>query len=252
MIPPSPRNGTADPQRPAALRRSTVVLAAVVVVGVMPFVARAIDGGPVEASEVPTVTDGGPEWPIEPPQARAVPDLGTDLAEAATTVEVRAVPEPEPEPAPESAIDVAIRVLVDTYAWDERGQRVEELQRVLGVAVDGWYGQSTLSTHRRALESAGLPTDRLPVAPGPTAAQWAALRRCESGGDYAITNPSGKYRGAYKFDRRTWNSVAERHAPRLVGVDPAAASPADQDAMAFALYGERGARPWPNCGRHLR
>ena len=91
-----------------------------------------------------------------------------------------------------------------------------------------------------------------PVPEGTSAEQWAALRNCESRGDYAITNPSGKYRGAYQFDRRTWNSVAERHAPHLVGVDPALASPADQDAMAFALYGERGARPWPHCGRHLR
>ncbi len=89
------------------------------------------------------------------------------------------------------------------------------------------------------------------VAPGPSADQWAAMRDCESGGDYSITNPSGKYRGAYQFDRSTWNSVAERHAPALVGVDPAAASPADQDAMALALYSERGARPWPHCGRHL-
>ncbi len=87
--------------------------------------------------------------------------------------------------------------------------------------------------------------------PGPSADQWAALRECEAGGDYSITNRSGKYRGAYQFDRSTWNSVAERHAPALVGVDPAAASPADQDAMALALYIERGARPWPHCGRHL-
>ena len=112
-------------------------------------------------------------------------------------------------------------------------------------------------------EAAGAPaseavepsTDVAPVAvlpPGPSAEQWAALRECESGGDYSITNPSGKYRGAYQFDRRTWNSVAERHAPHLVGVDPAAASPSDQDAMAYALHSERGARPWPHCGRHLR
>jgi len=105
-----------------------------------------------------------------------------------------------------------------------------------------------------ALELAAPPIDALPVPvlpPGPPASQWAALRECESGGDYSITNPSGKYRGAYQFDRSTWNSVAERHAPALVGVDPAAASPADQDAMAYALYVERGARPWPHCGRHL-
>jgi hypothetical protein len=89
------------------------------------------------------------------------------------------------------------------------------------------------------------------VLPGPSASQWEALRQCESNGNYAITNPSGKYRGAYQFDRPTWNSVAERYAPHLVGVDPAAASPADQDGMAYALWTERGAQPWPHCGRHL-
>jgi hypothetical protein len=112
------------------------------------------------------------------------------------------------------------------------------------------------------LRAAGVPvveeavaSEPAPVAavapPGTSADQWAALRDCESGGDYSITNPSGRYRGAYQFDRSTWNSVAERHSPVLVGVDPAAASPADQDAMAFALFTERGARPWPHCGRHL-
>lgn len=99
-----------------------------------------------------------------------------------------------------------------------------------------------------------VPTDTVPapvLPPGPSPSQWEALRQCESNGNYAITNPSGKYRGAYQFDRSTWNSVAERYAPNLVGVDPAAASPADQDGMAFALYTERGASPWPHCGRHL-
>jgi len=102
------------------------------------------------------------------------------------------------------------------------------------------------------------PTDTVPdtvpapvLPPGPSPSQWEALRQCESNGNYAITSPSGKYRGAYQFDRSTWNSVAERYAPNLVGVDPVAASPADQDGMAFALYTERGASPWPHCGRHL-
>ncbi len=97
-------------------------------------------------------------------------------------------------------------------------------------------------------EPAAIPES---APPGPSASQWAAMRECESGGDYTITSRSGKYRGAYQFDRSTWNSVAESHAPMLVGVDPAQASPADQDALALALYTERGARPWPHCGRHL-
>jgi len=81
--------------------------------------------------------------------------------------------------------------------------------------------------------------------------QLAQLRQCESGGNYSITNPSGAYRGAYQFSRQTWNGVAERHYPHLAGIDPAAAAPADQDAMARALWSERGSSPWPHCGRRV-
>ena len=58
-------------------------------------------------------------------------------------------------------------------------------------------------------------------------------------------NPSGTYRGAYQFSRSTWDNTA-RHAGRsdLVGVDPAAAAPADQDFLAFHLYQWQGAAPW--------
>lgn len=147
-----------------------------------------------------------------------------------------------------------VEVLTDTYEPNERDERVLALQHVLGVTADGWYGPVTELAHAGALVEAGLLPEvaELPVVvSGPTEGEWAALRECEAGGDYSITNPSGKYRGAYQFDRSTWNSVAERNDPTLVGVDPAAASPADQDAMALALYTERGASPWPHCGRHL-
>lgn len=144
-----------------------------------------------------------------------------------------------------------LEVLTDTYEWHERGPRVEELQELLDVTVDGWYGPQTRRAHVAALVWLEADTDGVPLPPGPSAAAWAALRKCESGGNYGITSRTGKYRGAYQFDRSTWNSVAGRHDPSLVGVDPAQASPADQDAMAAALYSERGARPWPHCGRHL-
>jgi Transglycosylase-like domain len=62
---------------------------------------------------------------------------------------------------------------------------------------------------------------------------------------YAAVNPSGTYRGAYQFSQSTWNNAALR-AGRLdlVGIDPAAASVADQDLLALDLYHWQGAGPW--------
>ena len=82
-------------------------------------------------------------------------------------------------------------------------------------------------------------------------AQLARLRACESGGNYSIASSSGTYRGAYQFNRATWNGVAARHYPYLVGHDPATAQPHDQDRMARALWAERGRQPWPHCGRRV-
>lgn len=87
----------------------------------------------------------------------------------------------------------------------------------------------------------------LPEAPpgGPTEEQWAKLRQCESGGNYRAVSANGKYRGAYQFDYRTWENLGG------VG-DPAAAPPAEQDVRAKMLYAQRGAKPWPTCGKYLR
>ncbi|GIU86110.1 MAG: hypothetical protein KatS3mg009_0625 [Acidimicrobiia bacterium] len=87
-----------------------------------------------------------------------------------------------------------------------------------------------------------------PPPPPPDLSQHPFLvctRRIESGGNYAAVNPSGTYRGAYQFSRSTWDATA-RHAGRfdLVGVDPAAAAPHDQDFLALHLFRWQGARPW--------
>ena len=74
------------------------------------------------------------------------------------------------------------------------------------------------------------------------------LRMCESTDNYQAVNPSGKYRGAYQFDQPTWDGVAERHFPWLVGLDPIDVEPWWQDAMTRALWSERGRQPWPQCG----
>ena len=246
------------------VQRITAMIAAVLVIGAAPLVAHAIaDESPADTVSVsalnPTLNVSAlnvPEPRLAQRPVDSIPDLGADL-EVAPDAEITPAAAATPEPvdvAAERVVDPVIALLADTYVWDEQTPQVAELQETLGVAADGRYGIATQQAHRMAAEFVGLPIESLPVPelpPGPDPSEWEALRQCESNGNYAITSSTGKYRGAYQFDRTTWNSVAGRHAPHLVGVDPAAAAPADQDAMALALYSERGASPWPHCGRHL-
>jgi uncharacterized protein YabE (DUF348 family) len=71
---------------------------------------------------------------------------------------------------------------------------------------------------------------------------WAALARCESGGNPRAVNPAGYY-GLYQFSLSTWRGVGG------VG-NPIDASPAEQLARAQALYARGGAGQW-GCGSHL-
>ncbi len=89
-------------------------------------------------------------------------------------------------------------------------------------------------------------------AAGPSAADWEALRACESFGSYTIVSGDGLYHGAYQFSVATWNATANvAGRPDLVGVLPSAASAADQDALALNLWSRRGFAPWPHCSRGL-
>ena len=83
---------------------------------------------------------------------------------------------------------------------------------------------------------------------GPSDGTLAALRQCESHGNYGAGSQSGSYRGAYQFSRSTWNNVARSVVPGYVNVDPAIAPPEIQDAFARALWDATGPRSWPVCG----
>ena len=71
----------------------------------------------------------------------------------------------------------------------------------------------------------------------------AALRQCESGGNYS-TNTGNGYYGAYQFTQQTWASVG-------MSGSPASASPAQQDAAARRLQAQQGWSPWPACSAKL-
>ena len=85
---------------------------------------------------------------------------------------------------------------------------------------------------------------------GSLSAAFAAIRKCESSGNYRAINAAGYY-GAYQFHPGTWNGTAQRAGRGdLVGVRPDRAAPADQDAMALALYQRSGWAPW-GCARKV-
>ncbi len=73
---------------------------------------------------------------------------------------------------------------------------------------------------------------------------WAALARCESGGNPRAVNPAGPYYGLYQFNGQTWRSVGGKGLPHQ-------ASKQEQTYRAQLLYKSRGASPWPVCGRRL-
>lgn len=110
------------------------------------------------------------------------------------------------------------------------------------------------------------PSEPLSVSPEPpppptppptpqslTDAQLYRLRMCESTNNYGAhlvwgTGWESRATGAYQFEQPTWDGVAARHMPWLIGVRPHHAWPAEQDAMTRWLWSERGRYPWPVCG----
>jgi hypothetical protein len=103
-----------------------------------------------------------------------------------------------------------------------------------------------------------LMTTLRPPAPQQVDASQDPFLRCtrahesDTAGGYQAVSPDGVYRGAYQFLQSTWNNVARAAGrPDLVGVDPAAASPSDQDQLALYLFQHGGPGPWGGRCRGL-
>jgi Transglycosylase-like domain/Putative peptidoglycan binding domain len=71
---------------------------------------------------------------------------------------------------------------------------------------------------------------------------WAAVAQCESGGDAHYND--GQFYGLYNFDRATWQALGYSGT-----ADQYSASV--QTEAAERLYAQRGAQPWPVCGKYL-
>lgn len=108
-------------------------------------------------------------------------------------------------------------------------------------------------------QQAQLVNNRVPIAAITTTAQAPALNsflacvvQAESSGNYQAVSPTGQYMGAFQFSQSTWNEAAQLAGmPNLIGVAPNTATPAEQNALAIALYSADGSAPWydPCTGR---
>jgi hypothetical protein len=96
-----------------------------------------------------------------------------------------------------------------------------------------------------ALVGSGLAMTTVGASPAGAASadDFAKLRQCESGGNYA-TNTGNGFSGAYQFDDQTWHGLGYSGRPYQ-------ASPATQDEAAAKLYNSRGWQPWPSCSRKM-
>ncbi|MDO4612614.1 MAG: transglycosylase family protein [Actinomycetaceae bacterium] len=78
----------------------------------------------------------------------------------------------------------------------------------------------------------------------PSDGVWAALARCESGGNPAAVSSNGLYHGLYQFSVSTWRAVGGTGLPSQ-------ASAAEQTHRAQILQSRAGWGQWPACSRSL-
>lgn len=123
------------------------------------------------------------------------------------------------------------------------------------VNAQRFYAAVTANIEReRAAAAAAAATHTVRRASSGTSGSSGNVLDCikhrESRGHYDVVNSSSGAAGAYQFMPGTWNTNAvSAGRTDLIGVNPADASPADQDAMAQHLLATQGLGPWGGgCG----
>jgi hypothetical protein len=152
----------------------------------------------------------------------------------------------------DDGVSTEVKILQDTHDIQEyfdavTAQLVSEYVTAVKAAEDAQAAEAAQAAQAAAPRqvSSFVSSDSNPGG------FLSCVRQRESGGNYGVYNSGGSgAAGAYQFMPGTWNSIAASTGRGdLVGVDPAQAAPADQDAMAAALYAQQGSSPWGgSCG----
>ncbi len=164
------------------------------------------------------------------PRRRTKATVGLTLAAGLVATGLTVAFADEGNPPSLATDDQVVEVRAKTASFVDE---VDRIDAVTDYAVLDAARRYSIAVYAQALE-------RRAAAAGGSSI-LAAIRACESGGDYGAVSSSGTYRGAYQFDAATWRAVGGHG-------DPAAASPAEQDRRAQILYDRSGSSPWPVCG----
>ncbi len=168
---------------------------------------------------------------------------GATLSSVAPVVSMLPVPSTKPDPATASAKPVTKKKVKKAVTTTTAAPVLGEVAMALPTATT-----ATTAPAAKA-KTAKVPDTKAPVlakeAPANTDldAAFAALRKCESGGNYKIATGNGYY-GAYQFDPRTWRSLGYSGLP-------SDAAPEVQDEAARKLLAKAGWGQWPACSRKL-
>jgi hypothetical protein len=136
------------------------------------------------------------------------------------------------------------RELVDQRIRGDRAADRAEARKAKAhrKAVARKHAKKRAKKRAKLARSQGAPAPQQASGTTQTPGNLQAIAACESGGNPSAVGGGGAYRGKYQFDQSTWASVGGSG-------DPAAASEAEQDQRAAALYARSGASSWPVCGQ---
>ncbi|WP_159941542.1 MULTISPECIES: G5 domain-containing protein [unclassified Nocardiopsis] len=190
------------------------------------------------------VATPGPDAPAEPDMVvRILPVLSEPVTEEvaieAATVERKNPDLPEGEREVVTEPEDGLRE-VTTATVLRDGERVEHELRdeVVTAPVEGLVEVGTKAPETAGADTGGVPDSGL---------NWAALARCESGGDPGAVNSDGGYYGLHQFSTTTWQAMGGSGLP-------SDATPAEQTRRAQRPYDSVGGdwrSQWPHCGRYL-